>query len=276
MSGHAAEVAAGERFEFGGNWRRFLVAMDDSRLEAAKKSLCNMLETASLEGKTFLDAGSGSGLSSLAARTLGATVHSFDYDPESAACTGELKRRYFPEDGAWTVETGSVLDRDYLAGLGEFDIVYSWGVLHHTGRQWEAMANVAERVKPGGKLFIAIYNDQGDASRRWLRLKSWYNRYPPLRPLLAVYTLLRQWTLTWIRDALTGQPFRTWRRYRHDQRGMSPWRDVIDWIGGYPFEVAKPEEVFDFLRARGFVLLRLTTLGRGSGCNEFVFERRAG
>jgi 2-polyprenyl-6-hydroxyphenyl methylase/3-demethylubiquinone-9 3-methyltransferase len=72
----------------------------------------------------------------LAARRLGATVHSFDYDPQSVACTAELKRRYFPEDGAWRVEEASVLDQDYLRRLGQFEVVYSWGVLHHTGVLW--------------------------------------------------------------------------------------------------------------------------------------------
>lgn len=54
---------------------------------------------------------------------------------------------------------------------------------------------------------------------------------------------------------------------------MSLMHDLIDWVGGYPFEVAKPEEIFDFYHARGFVLQRLYTCGGGIGCNQFVFER---
>jgi 2-polyprenyl-6-hydroxyphenyl methylase/3-demethylubiquinone-9 3-methyltransferase len=56
---------------------------------------------------------------------------------------------------------------------------------------------------------------------------------------------------------------------------MSPWRDTVDWVGGYPFEVARPEEVFDFCQQRGLLLLRLKTCGGGRGCNEFVFGRPA-
>src|SRR5690606_102989 len=129
-------------------------------------------------GLRFLDIGSGSGLSSLAARRLGARVHSFDYDPESVACTAELRRRFFPGSPDWTVERGSALDAGYLRGLGSFDIVYSWGVLHHTGRMWEGLANAALPVAEGGRLFVAIYNDTGTQSRRWRWIKRTYNQLP--------------------------------------------------------------------------------------------------
>src|ERR1044071_5244972 len=118
-SAFAGEVAAGERFEFGKNWRLFLASMSDERIERAVYSLREMLEVDDLDGKSFLDVGSGSGLYSLAARRLGARVHSFDYDPQSVACTIELKRRYFPRDAKWIIEEGSVLGADYLKSLGE-------------------------------------------------------------------------------------------------------------------------------------------------------------
>ena len=124
---HDREVASGERFEFGKNWSAFLAVLDDERIAKAEESLREMLEVESLEGKTFLDIGSGSGLFSLAARRLGATVHSFDFDSNSFACTQELRKRYFPNDANWRVEQGSALDADYVASLGKFDIVYSWG-----------------------------------------------------------------------------------------------------------------------------------------------------
>ncbi len=167
--GHAREVAQGERFEFGDNWTRFLAVLDEPRIAAAERALQAMLEMERLDGLSFLDVGSGSGLSSLAARRLGTRVTSFDYDPQSVACTGELARRYFPGDPSWTIQRRSVLDRDALAALGTFDIVYSWGVLHHTGQMWDALQNVIAPVKPGGRLFIAIYNDTGTQSRRWRR-----------------------------------------------------------------------------------------------------------
>ena len=77
-----------------------------------------MLGAGTLSGVSFLDIGSGSGLFSLAARRLGARVHSFDYDPQSVACTRELKRRFCAGDAHWTIEMGDVLDADYLESAG--------------------------------------------------------------------------------------------------------------------------------------------------------------
>jgi 2-polyprenyl-6-hydroxyphenyl methylase/3-demethylubiquinone-9 3-methyltransferase len=274
MSQHALEVASGQRFEFGKNWAWFLEKLNEDRIAEAVKSLCQMLETKSLAGKSFLDIGSGSGLFSLAARRLGARVHSFDYDPNSVGCTQELRRRFFPDDPDWVVEPGSALDPEYVRSLGKFDVVYSWGVLHHTGDMWNALANAALPVKSGGQLFIAIYNDQGTASVRWKKTKRTYNRLPKGLRFLVVWPSF--WVLNWrtlAKDTLKLQPMKSIREYGKGGRGMSFWQDVVDWVGGYPFEVATPEQMFDFYHQRGFELMRLRTVGGSLGCNEFVFRK---
>ena len=274
MSTSQKEIAEGKRFEFGKNWSRFIALLDEERIAAAEASLTEMLELDDLAGKRFLDIGCGSGLFSLAARRLGAVVHSFDYDPQSVACTAELRRRYFPDDVCWTIEGGSVLDEYYLASLGSFDVVYSWGVLHHTGQMWKALDHAAALVADQGKLFIAIYNDRGGASRRWAAIKRFYNHSPrPIKGLLVL--AIGAWFQT--RAALSRlarlqNPLLLNRSKQVGVRGMSLWHDLVDWVGGYPFEVAKPEQVFDFYRERGFALARLKTDG-GHGCNEFVFQK---
>jgi 2-polyprenyl-6-hydroxyphenyl methylase/3-demethylubiquinone-9 3-methyltransferase len=274
---HAREISSGERFDFGSNWSKFLKIVNEDRIAEACKSLVAYLGRTELSGAPFLDIGCGSGLFSLAARRLGAKVVSFDFDPKSVRCAQELKRRFAPNDGGWTIAQGSVLDKAFLSGLGEFDIVYSWGVLHHTGSMWEAVGNASQLVRAGGSLFISIYNDQEWISRRWLKVKWLYNMLPrflklpfALSIVIPVEGRAALWNLLRLRPMAS---VRHWINYKSD-RGMSKWHDWIDWIGGYPFEVARPEQVFDFCRARGFELRKLKTCGRGMGCNEFVFVKK--
>jgi len=260
------------RFTFGRNWRRFLQYLSEERIEEAEKSLRVMLEIDGLSGKSFLDIGCGSGLFSLAAMRLGAErVHSFDCDQQSVVCAEELRRRYFQDAANWEVEQGSALDPDYLARLGQFDVVYSWGVLHHTGNMWQALQNVIAPVAPNGKLFIAVYNDQGRRSRLWKVVKKSYCRSVLWRlPIIAFfgsYFLLAGL----IKDlVLRRNPLARFRDYKRS-RGMSYFTDVLDWLGGYPYEVARPEDVVNLLRARGFELVKLVPPVRAMGNNEFIF-----
>jgi len=263
------------RFAFGENWRRFLSVLTDERIEEATKSLREFLGCESLAGKTFLDIGSGSGLFSLAARRMGATVTSFDYDAQSVACTQELKRRYFPDDANWRIEQGSVLDRRYLESLGQFDVCYSWGVLHHTNNLWQALHNANLAVKPGGLLYIAIYRDEGVISACWKMVKRAYCSGPAGKALLTAvfYPAFFCGGL-----AIDLVKFRNpARRYREHirLRGMSLIHDWADWLGGYPYEVASADRLIAFYENLGYRLLKLQAPGHGFGNNQLVFQKEA-
>ena len=278
------EIESGERFGFGANWSRFLHDQDDSvvaqRRAAAREALAHLLRVPAASGPdTFagrraLDVGCGSGLMSLALRDLGAEVVSFDFDSDSVRTTQELRSLARPGDTAWEVRSGSALDGDFLDGLGTFDLVYAWGVLHHTGDQWQALDRVARTVAPGGTLVLALYNDQGLASRYWSWLKLTYNRSGPLGRAAAVGA-----TDAWFRgkSAVATTLHLMARRSRPAAadrgRGMDHRRDLIDWVGGLPFEVSRPDDVFAVLRDQGFTLRNLRTAGAGHACNEYVVVR---
>jgi 2-polyprenyl-6-hydroxyphenyl methylase/3-demethylubiquinone-9 3-methyltransferase len=183
-----------------------------------------------------------------------------------------MRKRFAEDDPRWTLEQGNVLDEPYLASLGVFDVVYSWGVLHHTGAMWRAMELVTRLVAPGGVLYVALYNDQGSRSRVWRVVKRTYNMLPRLlRFVVVIPALILLWGGLAIRDLVRRRPFATWRHYR-STRGMSPWHDLIDWVGGYPFEVARPSDVLASFRRFGFSP-QSTRLTGGLGCNEFVLAR---
>ena len=257
-------------FPFGENWARFLTSLSDRQIEQATGAV-SALVGRDLRDKTFLDIGSGSGLSSLGARRLGARVYSFDYDAQCVACTQDLRRRFFPGDEAWTVAQGSVLDQAFLATLGQFDIVYSWGVLHHTGQMWLAIENAGRRVRPGGLFIIGIYNFRGGrrGTATWAKLKRWYCRAPRWQQV-AWENLYLTWELVSM-AAVGRNPLRMIREY-HSDRGMSWRRDATDWLGGYPYEAATPGEILEFVKRKfNFVLIK-QNINLHLGVSEFVFE----
>ncbi len=274
-SQHTVEIRSGERFTFGENWKDFLRTVNESRISESVAALRQMLGVTSLEGKRFIDIGSGSGLSSLAAHRLGADVTSFDYDPSSVGCTLEMRDRFAKESDRWRILHGSALDAAFIATLGTYDIVYSWGVLHHTGQMWNAIDNVIPLVRPGGQLFVALYNDQGVWSQRWTRIKRVY-----CSSTTGKFAVSSVFIPYWIArgalsDVIRGHaPWYSIARYGKN-RGMSAWHDWHDWLGGYPFEAAKPEAIILPIQQKGFTLTNLNTQYGSVGCVEYVFKRNS-
>ena len=281
---HADATEPTEKFAFGRNWSKYVQTVDERAISAAEASLRSLLRLDSLASRRFLDAGSGSGLFSLAAHRLGAEVISFDADADSVACTNQLRSR-LGDPQTWFVRKGSLLDDSFLSTLQPADVVYCWGVAHHTGDMWRAIENLNRLVAPGGLIALALYNDEQYISRAWKGIKQIYQRLP--RSLRVPYVLLI-WSVLFLRRSVLTMaasllrlvmfknpltPFANWI-LESRSRGMHSWYDLVDWIGGWPFEVARPEEVFRFMRDRGFTLTEMTTSG-GHGCNEFVFQKRS-
>jgi len=251
-------------FTFGRNWRSYSRVLDEPRLHEATASLQQLLGMPRVDGLSVADVGAGSGLFSVAAVRLGAArVTAIDRDLECVAVITDNARRFLRPDLASKLEVhpGDVLDPRTLPGE-RFDVVYAWGSLHHTGAMWSAIEHAAALCLPGGLFVVAIYN-QTWFSRGWLAVKRAYH-WSPAPVQMAMTTALAAPRA--LARALSG------RSFARSERGMSVWYDAVDWLGGLPYECAKPEAVESFLSARGFVLVRRWTTRR-HGCNQFTFRR---
>jgi 2-polyprenyl-3-methyl-5-hydroxy-6-metoxy-1,4-benzoquinol methylase len=263
-----------EHFSFGENWREFLRSLTPVQIETAKTSLTDFLGLRSLKGKRFLDLGCGSGLFSLAAYRLKAReIVSVDTDDGSLLAARSLKEKAGSPSN-WRILKGSALGRGLPMRLGTFDIVYSWGVLHHTGDMFGAIENSCALVKRGGLLYIAIYNENKTnlihgTSAFWLRVKRIYNRSGKLTKRLLYYSYA---TYLWVGLLLSGKnPSQYIKNYRIN-RGMSWKHDIIDWLGGYPYEFAPPGKIINFLKERNFVCTKVVK-SNAIGNNEYLFIR---
>jgi 2-polyprenyl-3-methyl-5-hydroxy-6-metoxy-1,4-benzoquinol methylase len=263
-------------FAFGQNWASYADLIDDERLAEAERGLVRLLGPDGLRGRSFLDIGCGSGLHAVAAARLGAArILAVDIDPRSVDTARAVLRRHAPQAAAQIREL-SVFDLDPIA-TERFEVVYSWGVLHHTGAMREAMRIAAQVVAPGGLFAFALYR-KARMCGFWAREKRWYAAASP-----GAQAAARTAYVTLLRAGLTVKG-RNFKRYVADYksgRGMDFQHDVHDWMGGYPYESIAAGDVDQLMRGLRFEHVRSFTrplsLGFfGSGCDEFVYRGPAG
>lgn len=265
-------------FAFGKNWAAYAEKIGHEEIAEAQRGLLRLLGESTLKDQRFLDIGSGSGLHALAALREGASeVVAIDIDPDSVATTQAVLKRFAP-DARWRVEVKSVFDLHPADG-GKFDVVYSWGVLHHTGDLEGALRRAAAMVGPGGLFVFALYH------RIWMDWfwrfeKRWYSKASPRAQAAArnIYIALFRLGLR-----LTGRRFSEYVANYRTKRGMDFFHDVHDWMGGWPYESISANEVETLMNELGFAVVRTETrrgrlLGRytglfGSGCDEYVYRR---
>jgi 2-polyprenyl-6-hydroxyphenyl methylase/3-demethylubiquinone-9 3-methyltransferase len=260
-------------FAFGRNWASYSDIIDDARVAEAERGLVRLLGEDGLAGKSFFDLGCGSGVHAVAAARLGASrIVAIDLDPVAVATARAVLRRYAPQI-APEVRELSVFDLDPDT-FGRFDVVYSWGVLHHTGALNEAVERATRTVAPGGRFAFALYH-RTRMCAFWRWEKRWYAAASPRLQgaARALYVALLR-----LRFALTGGDFRAYVANYRSRRGMDFAHDVHDWMGGYPYESISAAEVEALMQRLGFTHLRSfvspLTIGLfGSGCDEYVYRR---
>lgn len=261
------------QFDFGENWKSFSASLAPEDVETARTSFHDLFANVPLEGRSFLDIGFGQGLGVCLAHEAGARVHACDINPKCVEAV-ESTARFFPKFqlSSLPLIIGSILDdattlqlKSLLATESDgFDVVQSWGVLHHTGDMKTAIRNAASLVKPGGYFVLAIYNSHW-SSPVWHCIKRTYVAAPPfLRKLL---------TAVFVPIIFVAKFAVTRQNPLHQERGMDFHHDVVDWVGGYPYEYGSIEELTGQIEKLGFKTLKLVTAKVPTGCNEFVFQR---
>ena len=262
----AATTPAPTGFDFGENWLAFSDALRPEQLAAAEASLLRHLPPEGWRGLRVADVGCGSGLFAVAMAGLGARVTAIDVNPKCIEATRLNAGRFLAGDASTLdLRLGSILDAEFVRSFGaSFDDVYSWGVLHHTGSMDRAVANALSMLAPDGFAVIALYNRHW-TSPIWRAIKRTYCALPG--PLATAYAALFVPVIAAAKFAVTRRnPF-------HKERGMSFWRDVVDWVGGYPYEYVAPEEFMKRLELAAYSCRLAAAADTPIGCNEFLARR---
>lgn len=236
MTSDGVQVREDGEFSFGFNWLDYVKnRMNEEIIDLHQTNLKGLYDRigVDLKGKSVFDIGCGSGLSSLSFARLGCSkITSLDIDNFSVQATQYTKANFWKGGKIdWTVHQRNIFDLDdSIAPAGSHDIVYSWGVLHHTGSMWDAIRKSVTTVKPGGLFHVALY-------RSSLKLpKQLDEKYR--------FKFADSKTKVDMLYDRCGQKIFNVKK----GRGMNKFHDSLDWLGGLPYEVCDPEVLFGWLK----------------------------
>jgi SAM-dependent methyltransferase len=253
------------QFSFGKNWQSFSnSSLSQERILRARKAFHDLFDGIELRGKRFIDIGFGQGLSLLFAIESGAEAFGIDNDMENSSAL-ETTRTIMNCAQIPVVQIVSILDSAFVRRHEhQFDIVHSWGVLHHTGDMTKAIENACALVSDNGYFICSIYNKHW-TSPIWKRIKWMYNVLPsPFQRVIigVLYPIIycAKWLATGKSPTIM-------------ERGMDFFHNVVDWVGGYPYEYATMKEIMDLVCRQGLHCIRGFSAKVPTGCNEFVFRR---
>lgn len=265
-----------KKFSFWKNWARFLERLNEKKINQAKDYLENFIwGKEKIEGKTVIDFWCWSGLMSLCFYLLWAKkIVSIDIDDNSINCTKYLKEKYCKQTNKWDILKGSILNENFIKSLWKYDIVYSWGVIHHTWNMWKWLDLIWKLVNNNWLLYIAIYNkyEKFPSSKLWLKIKKIYANSNFLIRKIMYYLLIME--IIFMRIIKWQNPYKYIKDYyKNSNRWMDFFRDVEDWVGWYPYEYASIEEIKDFYEKKWYKLINLYDSSAWWWCNEFLFKK---
>lgn len=223
-------------FSFGYNWLDFVRnRLTENIISSHQNNLKEIYDKIGIDlaGKSLFDIGCGSGLSSLSFQRLGCNkIISLDIDQYSVQASNLTKEKFSRNPSEWQIHQGSILDISVVEDES-MDVVYSWGVLHHTGDMWNALRKAVRPVKKGGLFHVALYRS-GPNYTTHLEEKFKF-KFADRESKL--HTLFKR------KKGFKGS-------FDVNERGMNKFHDSLDWLGGIPYEVCDPEILESWLKDR--------------------------
>jgi len=258
-----------KKFSFGKNWQNFNKNITNKNINNSIKYFKNFTKFVNLKNKTFIDVGCGSGINSLLAIKLNAKkVLSIDIDENSVSACKLLRKKYKISNKNWIIKQVSILDTSKIKKLGKFDFIYSWGVLHHTGDMNKAFDNLFLLAKKKSYIYVSIYNKYL-TSNTWKIIKYFYassNNF--IKKIMEKIYI----TIYYIGLNLNKYSIKEYKKSFVLKRGMSFRHDIIDWLGGYPYEYLSFEDLSAIFFKKGYSILSFKK-SNGVGCNEIFVKR---